>query len=405
MAPGYGINSIGSYASDPYFMYALNSYNPNFMGTQQTPAVSQPQNYTIEQPAVTTTAPSFKGSDDEKESSNAGLIVGGTVVAGAATLIYAAKKGNGKGIKEGFKNIWRGLTGKGAETAAEKAAQEAAEKVSAKIRAVMGKDGKLIYTIPGKTTTIQGEQAIRNFASRNGIDLQDLLKFNKDSKLTGYKFEFKDGHINNIVTVKDGKIVEIHNGTESITDKILNAQSSPDKVFLEKLKQRVSDIENRETKRLQGLKDVEYTNQIGDDILVVKSKKNAAGDWEGIASQLTTLKKYNADSEAVKALFYRNPELKQLFTSKAIKDGKLPNGMKIESFVYDFNGTKCHYKNNELVGITIKDSKGKERFYDKDSDKCCAFLGANEEILQKQLKIIFKDNKVPTDIQAVLVAA
>ena len=400
MAPGYGINSIGSYASDPYFMYALNSYNPNFMGTQQTPMVSQPQNYTIEQPAVTTTAPSFKGSDDEKESSNAGLIVGGTVVAGAATLIYAAKKGNGKGIKEGFKNIWRGLTGKGAE----KAAQEAAEKVSAKIRAVMGKDGKLIYTIPGKTTTISGDLAVRDFANKNGIDLQDLLKFKKDSKLTGYKFEFKDGNINNIVTVKDGKIVDIHNGTKSIKD-IINSTDPDDMRFVDKLKERISSIENRENGFLRGLKDIEYTNQFGDDILSV-TRANASRKTKPTSLKLESLERFDADSDAVNALFYRNPELKQLFTSKAIKDGKLPNGMKIESFVHHFDkNTKCHYKNNELVGITIKDSKGKEIFYDKDSDKCCSFLGANEEILQKQLKIIFKDNKVPTDIQAVLVAA
>ena len=37
MAPGYGISSIGNYANDPYFMYAYNGYNPNFMGVQQYP--------------------------------------------------------------------------------------------------------------------------------------------------------------------------------------------------------------------------------------------------------------------------------------------------------------------------------------------------------------------------------
>ena len=398
MAPGYGINSIGSYASDPYFMYALNSYNPNFMGTQQTPMVSQP-NYTIEQPPVTT-PPSFKGSDEEKESSNTGLIVGGTVVAGAATLLYAAKKGNGKGVREGFKNIWRGLTGKGAE----KASQAAAEKASAKIRAIMGKDGKLVYTISGKTTTINGNKAVEDFANNNGIDLQNLIKFNKDSKLTGYKFEFEDSGIKNIVTVKDGKIADIHNGTKSIKD--IMASTVPDDIrFIEKLEKRISSIENREKGFLRGLKDIEYTTQIGDDILSV-TKTNAKRNTNPTSLKLETLERFKEDTDAVNALFYRNPELKQIFKSKDIIGGKLPNGMKIESFVHNFDrNTKCHYKNNELVGITIKDSHGKERYYAKDSDKCCAFLSANEDVLQKQIQRIFKDNKIPTDIQAVLVAA
>lgn len=227
MAPGYGINSIGSYASDPYFMYALNSYNPNFMGTQQTPAVSQPQNYTIEQPAVTTTAPSFKGSDDEKESSNAGLIVGGTVVAGAATLIYAAKKGNGKGIKEGFKNILRGLTGKGTE----KAAQEAAEKATKAMKefSYKAKDGSIVYVKDGKIAkvAIKGEDKvldkageINKYIADNGVTIPNAFtgsKLTDGVNLTKYQFT----HNKKTYTVENGEIISIEVGGKKVNkDKV-----------------------------------------------------------------------------------------------------------------------------------------------------------------------------------------
>lgn len=239
MAPGYGINSIGSYASDPYFMYALNSYNPNFMGTQQTPMVSQP-NYTIEQPPVTT-PPSFKGSDEEKESSNTGLIVGGTVVAGAATLLYAAKKGNGKGVREGFKNIWRGLTGKGAEKAAEKATKAMKE------FNYVTKDGSIVYVKDGKIAkvAIKGEDKIlekageiNKYIADNGVTIPNAFtgsKLTDGVNLTKYQFT----HNKKTYTVENGEIISIVDGDKKVNKDKINE-------FLEKMKATEKDqIENK----------------------------------------------------------------------------------------------------------------------------------------------------------------
>ena len=108
MAPGYGISSIGSYANDPYFMYALNSYNPNFMGTQQSGQASQTANqYSLPQadttsvttPAVTVD-PTFKGSEKSDDGISTGkLVAGGLLVAGGAlACIKAYKRGDGTGI-------------------------------------------------------------------------------------------------------------------------------------------------------------------------------------------------------------------------------------------------------------------------------------------------------------------
>ena len=95
MAPGYGISSIGNYAN-----------NPNFMGVQQYPQAAQSVSDVQVPDTTVVTDPAFKGSDKSSgSSSNTALLVGGTAVS-AAALIYAAKKGNGKGIKEGFKNIY-----------------------------------------------------------------------------------------------------------------------------------------------------------------------------------------------------------------------------------------------------------------------------------------------------------
>ena len=100
MAPGYGISSIGNYANDPYFMYAYNGYNPNFMGVQQYSQAVQSAPEVQAPDTTVVTDPTFKGADkSEGSSSNTALLLGGTAVS-AAALIYAAKKGNGKGIKE-----------------------------------------------------------------------------------------------------------------------------------------------------------------------------------------------------------------------------------------------------------------------------------------------------------------
>ena len=129
MAPGYGISSIGNYANDPYFMYAYNGYNPNFMGVQQYSQAVQSAPEVQAPDTTVVTDPTFKGADkSEGSSSNTALLLGGTAVS-AAALIYAAKKGNGKGIKEGFKNIYNSWFKKGAEKAADKI-DDAAAKIS-----------------------------------------------------------------------------------------------------------------------------------------------------------------------------------------------------------------------------------------------------------------------------------
>lgn len=112
---GYDINSINALGSDPMFLAALNAYNPNFMRTQQASQMQQvatnPQvaSTTPQQAALTQTTELPKADYSQEADSNTGLVAGLTVTAlGAASLIYAAKKGNGEGFIKGFKNIFKG---------------------------------------------------------------------------------------------------------------------------------------------------------------------------------------------------------------------------------------------------------------------------------------------------------
>ena len=160
MAPGYGISSIGSYANDPYFMYALNSYNPNFMGTQQASSqqiAQQPTQSTVTTPTIDTTSvgidPTFKGYEKSDDGISTGkLVAGGLMIAGGAlACIKAYKRGDGTGIKKmlnGFKQYGQKLLGSSAKEVAEKASDKA-DDVAAKISNIIKDGGKNLqeYTI------------------------------------------------------------------------------------------------------------------------------------------------------------------------------------------------------------------------------------------------------------------
>ena len=399
MASGYGINSIGSYANDPYFAYALNSYNPNFQGTQSaggTPTVAAPAVNT--ESAATANLPKA----DYSEDSNAGKVAAviGTLV-GAGTLIAAYKKGKGTGegltrIKNGFKKIF-GIGDTNKTTNA------ASETISNTIRAMKSKDGKLVYTIPGKNKTLRTQAEIQQYAADYGIDLKQLQKFNsKQSKLNEYQLEIKDGGKTNTVTVKNGEIVDINNGTESITKKILDSTDGADKEFRRKIEDQIADIEKGLTgDNLRGktIRYIKYQTQIGDDIVNVT--RTSLEDKPKIdIDKFTTPERFSQDSDAVKAYLYNNPEAKKVFLSETLKKGKIPEGMKVESFDFTFDKhTKCHYKDGKLVGIT-KDGE----YCAKGSEKCDAFLADNETTLNKEIEDLVKNGELKDYENPVLIA-
>lgn len=390
MAGNYAINGTPSYATDPYFMWYLqNSYNPSFQSTSAS-SVSQKQ----EMPIATDVAVEKSQKEIEKEeksTSYAGLWIAGTV--GAAALIYGGRNSFSKPMVDKIKQLF-GATKKVVQ---EKVGSQTS--AATKFSAVMGKDGKLTYIIPNKTTTISGESEIRNFADKHGINVKDLMRFNKNSKLSEYKFVFEDGGIKNTVTVKDGAIVDINNGTKSIKE-ILDSAKAEDIKFVDKIQKQVSKIEQKENGWGKGLTDVKWSTQIGEDTLTI-AKADLKKNTPASKIELNTLSRYTEDSDEVQAYLYNNPNIKKIFSSEALKNGKLPQGMKIDSYVYQYNkNTLCHYKNGEIAGITL-DGK----YYSKGTVVCDAFLNKESETLSKIMTKIFKDNEIPKDVSAVLVAA
>ena len=397
MSLGLGINGINSYAYDPYFAYALNAYNPNFQGTQQT--VSQPQ---VTTPAVDTSASTanLPKADYSEKDSNAGTVAGviGTL-ATAGTLIYAYRKGKGTGegltrLKNGFKKMF------GMEV---KAAAESTQAVANKIRAHKDKNGKLFYTIPGKNKTLKTEAEINRYAADYGINMKNLSKFDAEkSKLNGYQFKITDNNVENTVTVKNGQIVDILNGQNtSIKQKILESTDVNDIRFVDKIQKQIADIEKgvgSNWSAYKGLTNIEYQTQIGDDVVTMT---RAAINQKPKVVEFTTLERFPQDSKALKAYFYDHPEEKKVFLSETLKKGKIPEGMKVESFDYSFDKqTKCHYKNGKLIGIT---QNGK--YSAKGSEDCNAFLADNEADLEKAINKIYESGELKNFENPVLIMA
>ena len=410
MSNGYGINSINALGSDPMFLAALQAYNPNFMGTQQVaPAdatyVQKPQVVQSEQTQALPKADYSEGSD-----SSTGMVIGlGAVAAGAATLIYAAKKGNGEGIIKGFKNIFK----------SNDAVKEAAEAVTggAKKTAplenirVMMKGGKPVYYIPGKTTTATTQADIQKLLQGNTKlerQLKSLRLATGETNITAGTFTLKDGGNANTIIFKGDKIEDIINSSgKSIKDKFLengkiksdltevsdNAFARRIEEYIEKIKQGDADIvRGKDT----NLRDFTYTTQIGDSTAEVFRKGITKGGNAEI-KKMTTLKEFKSSDDEVLAYVRTAREngnnIDSIIGKDFLSKGKVPDGYKVHEFTLSDHGNVIKIVDGKVEGITIGD-----KYYSKDTDKCKAYLERNNhsETIEKMIEKALKDNKIPT---------
>ena len=410
MSNGYGINSINALGSDPMFLAALQAYNPNFMGTQQVQATQTPQTVTTPQVATTQTQALPKADYSEGSDSNTGMVLGlGAVAAGAATLIYAAKKGNGEGIIKGFKNIFK----------SKDAVKEAAEAVTggAKKTAplenirVMMKGGKPVYYIPGKTTTATTQADIQKLLQGNTKlerQLKSLRLATGETNITAGTFTLKDdGNVNTII-FKGDKIEDIINSSgKSIKDKFLengkiksdltevsdNAFARRIEEYIEKIKQGDADIvRGKDT----NLRDFTYTTQIGDSTAEVFRQGITKGGNAEI-KKMTTLKEFKSSDDEVLAYVRTAREngnnIDSIIGKDFLSKGKVPDGYKVHEFTLSDHGNVIKIVDGKVEGITIGD-----KYYSKDTDKCKAYLERNNhsETIEKMIEKALKDNKIPT---------
>lgn len=413
---GYDINSINALGSDPMFLAALQAYNPNFMGAQQSQAAQTPQVVTTPQVTTTQTQALPKADYSEGSDSSTGMVLGlGAVAAGAATLIYAAKKGNGEGIIKGFKNIFKS---KDAVKEAAEAVTGGAKKTAPleKIR-VMMKGGKPVYYIPGKTTTTKNATEIQNLIN-NDSELKKLtgLRFRTgETNINSGTFRIKSGSQEYSITFDGKKVTKIEQltgkGKGNITDKYIDKDGK----FLDKFKddamqEKADAFSERLNKILQGdfaeissketnLTDFVYTTKMGDSVAKIRrqqiSTHNAPKDNIKI-EELTTLKEFKADDDAVLAYVRTAREsgnnVDSIIGKDFLKHRKLPDGYKVHEFTIKDLKHPVKIVDGKVDSIYI-DGK----WHKKGSEKCEAYLerGNRADVIEKEIAKKLKGNTIP----------
>ena len=411
MSLGLGINGINSYAYDPYFAYALNAYNPNFQGTQQT--VSQPQ---VTTPAVDTSASTanLPQADYSEKNSNAGTVAGviGTL-ATAGTLIYAYRKGKGTGegltrLKNGFKKMF----GMEVNTAVTQAAETASKKTPALtgIKVVM-KNGKPVYYIPGKTETITDLNQINGLMNNKEIRKLAGLRFKSgESTISSGTFNITDKNIKNTIQFDGDKIVKITNENgQDITSqfikdgKIIENLNSDQYNFVESIKARIAKIKQGDTDTILGkdtnLTNFTYTTKIGDNSATVFRPSVSVRTNKPQVKSVTRLKEFKADDDAVLAEVRRQREaghnIDALIAEEFVEKGKLPPNYKVAEFEIKDGDKIIKIVDGKAAGFSIKEN-GKTKYYNEDSDKFKAYLERNQKYVDDKIAKALKDGKIPT---------
>ena len=393
----YGTLGIGgSYYNDPYLMALMQSYNPSFRASAPASAAAADSTASAVQaplttPAVTTQTSAAASSDGDKDDSNTALLVGGALAVAAATgaCIYAAKRGNGKGMIEGFKNIWQDVKG-----LSSKLVNGAEGKKTTRFTVIKNADGSVQFLVPGKNTTVKGDE-ITNFAEKYGINLKNLFGLKSGGKTTVNSGIFKiDG---NTVSFKDGKITEVKNAAGDVLEKFVGNTSElagDDKVFLTRMDDFIKEIVKNPKIRKDGLIEANITRQIGDDILtgVYKYKEKPS------LQSLTTIARLEKNDPAVKNFLLKNPKIDKIVKSKDfVENGKILMGKTPESVIFKFNDRDFVMNNGELQGF-YETVNGKSIFRKNGSDEFGAYIYDNSEALTKCYKDLFKDGVVPQGV-------
>lgn len=412
---GYDINSINALGSDPMFLAALNTNNPNFMRAQlanQAQATSNMQSLDSTQYATPATSTALPQADYSQEpDSNTGLIATmGAVGLGAATLIYAAKKGNGEGIIKGFKNIFKGTKSSMTKTAEEVSHKKEALK---DIQVVM-KNGKPVYYIPNKTVTYNTTADIQN-ALQGNTKLERQLKSLRlgtgETSITAGTFTLKDGGNANTIIFKGDKIEDIINSSgASLKDKFLengkiksDLEDVADNAFARKIEDYISKIKEGNSEIIRGkdtnLRDFTYTTQIGDTSAEIFRKVLSSanqGSTNAEIKKLTALKEFQAGDKEVLAYVRTSREngknIDSIISKDFLSKGKVPEGYKVHEFTLPDGKNTIKVVDGKVAGVTIGG-----KYYSKDTVDCKAYLERNkhDEDINKAIENALKNNKIP----------
>lgn len=423
----YSINALGS---DPALIAALQTYNPNFQASQtqalrNVGATTESQVPQVQTTSTNSVAATLPQTDYNTEpDSNTGLIVGaGAIASGAALMFYAAKKGNGKGIIQGFKNIF--------SKEASKDSKKIANKLES-IRVRLDKNGKPIYNIAGKTKTTTAPtdvKALLGGDKKLARQLQSIRYGTGETTISAGTFTLKDGGHTNHITFKADKIEKILNEKgEDITAKFVengklkSGLTAEETTFTSKIEDYISKIKSCDKDIVRGkdtnLREFTYTTTIGDNSAECYreflSRSKAVAKAKGFTEEqlraqaqtlgkdellkygnpkvnkLTTLQDFGAESDEVFAYVNRAREngidVSSIIAKDFIKKGKLPEGYKIQEFILPNGSKPIKIVDGKVEGITIDG-----QFYGKDTDKCRAYIERNAESIEKMIEKALKD--------------
>lgn len=365
MSNGYGINGINALGSDPMFLAALQAHNPNFMGAQQLQAAQTPQVVTTPQVTTTQTQALPQADYSEGSDSNTGMVAGlGAVAAGAATLIYAAKKGNGEGIIKGFKNIFNSTKGSVSESLkANRAIKEFRFKAKDGSQ-ILVKDGKVANILEkGTNEEIKGTKEINKFLKDKGIKQADLLDFTKLKDVRFKEYSFTTQYGGKTILVENGKIAKINGTVSSDVAKELGGEDAYNKFMKNVIemvekggtpKSKKHAITNLNVKSYEwsqnGITGTALKNKKGgyrlDDTITVSGTRKALTETERNA-YLETHKELNTTIQSL------------------IEKGHAENVNIARNILFDPKGNKLYLnKKGEIIGVelkeAIKDSAGKD---------------------------------------------
>ena len=341
---GYGYG----YGYDPYFMKAFQSYNAN-MPQAQNPVQMYPQVQVPSEQTKTDSQPKEEGK------SNAGLIIGGLATAGAAALLYKAnKKGGEKGIKEGLKQMWQGLTGKAASASTEKFALRQSQ------------TGEWFAQVPGRKQRLTGNY------ERFGISTEIPGIGDKGSKIIDFRFT-KDG---NSFHVRNGRVVEYKNSAgENLLAKMNNPTEAKDIDYKKAIDEFIAKVDRRDEAALKELTSMNYTHTADG----VTRRFSKTGD--NVTMNKVVTDRFALGTDEVTAMREKDPKIDKAV--KAIKEGKRPEGLNAVAAEYKVDDIVFKIENDRIVGMT---QGGK--YYPAASDRFVAWQYNNQKDYEKMIKNI-----------------
>ena len=364
MSNGYGIDSINALGSDPMFLAALQAYNPNFRGTQQLQAAQTPQVVTTPQVTTTQTQSLPKADYSEGSDSSTGLVLGlGAVAAGAATLIYAAKKGNGN-IITGFKNIFNSTKGSVSDALKSNRAMKEFRFKAKDGSQIFVKDGKVVNIIEkGANQEIKGAKEINKFLSDKGINQADLLDLKKLKDVRVKEYSFTTKYAGKTILVENGKIAKINGTVSSDVAKELGGEDA----YNNFMKNIVEIVEKGGTPKSSkhhvgslNVKSYEWS-QNGITGTAIRNKKGSYYLGDTITASGT----HKELTEAERDAYLENHKELNTTVQSLIEKGHAENVNIARNILFDPKGNKLYInKKGDIIGVelkeAIKDSAGND---------------------------------------------